>query len=84
MGAPQTCQLDSQTSLRLDGFVLSVTHPDQQEALFDLDLLDVKDQHHLLSILYKCWLDAECTWNPLLGEEITAVQKEADRFTMLV
>ncbi len=84
MGAPQTYQLGSQTSLRLDGFVLSVTHPDQQEALFDLDLLDMKDQRHLLSILYKCWLDAECTWNPLLGEEIEAVQKEADRFTMLV
>ena len=84
MGAPQTYQLGSQTSLRLDGFVLSITHPDQQEALFDLNLLNVKDQRHLLSILYKCWLDAQCTWNPRLGEEIEAVQKEADRFTMLV
>ena len=84
MGAPQSYQLGSQTSLRLDGFVLSVTHPDQQEALFDLDLLDVKDQRHLLSILYKCWLDAECTWNPLLGEEIEAVQQGVDHFTILV
>jgi hypothetical protein len=84
MGAPQTYQLGSQTTLRLDGFVLSITHPDQQEAMFDLNLLDVNDQHHLLSILHKCWLDAEHPWNPRLGEEIEAVLKEADHFTMLV
>lgn len=84
MGAPQTYQLGSQTTLRLDGFVLSITHPDQQETVFDLNLLDVKDQHHLLSMLHKCWLDAEHPWNPRLGEEIEAVLKEADHFTMLV
>jgi hypothetical protein len=84
MGAPQTYQLGSQTTLRLDGFVLSITHPDQQETVFDLNLLDGKDQHHLLSMLHKYWLDAEHPWNPRLGEEIEAVLKEADHFTMLV
>jgi hypothetical protein len=84
MGAPQTYQLGSQTTMRLDGFVLSITHPDQQETVFDLNLLDVQNQRHLLSILHKCWLDAERPWNPRLGEEIETVLREADRFTMLV
>jgi hypothetical protein len=84
MGAPQTYQLSSQTTLRIDGFILSITHPDQQESVFDLNLLDVEDRRHLLSLLHKCWLDAERPWNPRLGEEIEAVLGEADRFTMLV
>jgi hypothetical protein len=84
VGAPETYQLDRQTSMRLDGFVLSITHPHQQEAVFDLNLLDWKDQHLLFSLLYEFWLDAECTWNPGLGEEIEAVQREIDRFTILV
>jgi hypothetical protein len=84
MGAPQTYQLGSQTTLRLDGFVLTITQPDQQEAVFDLKLLEVKDQRYLLSILRKCWLDAGCPLNPRLGEEIEAELSEADRFTMLV
>jgi len=84
MGAPQTYQLDRQTTMRLDGFVLSITHPHQQEAVFDLNLLDLKDQHLLFSLFYKCWLDAECAWNPGLGEEMEAVQKEVGYFTLLV
>jgi hypothetical protein len=84
MGAPQTYQLDRQTTMRLDGFVLSITHPHQQEAVFDLNLLDLKAQHHLFSLLCKYWLDAECSWSPPLGEEIEAVQQGADCFTMLV
>jgi hypothetical protein len=84
MGAPQTYQLDRQTTIRLDGFVLSITHAHQQEVVFDLNLLDLKDQHRLFSLLQKCWLDAEVAWNPGLGEEIEAVRKEVDHFTMLV
>src|SRR6266516_976240 len=78
MGAPQTYQLSSQTTLRIDGFILSITHPDQQESVFDLNLLDVEDRRHLLSLLHKCWFDAERPWNPRLGEEIEAVLGEAD------
>jgi hypothetical protein len=84
MGATQTYQLDRQTTMRLDGFVLSITHPHQLETVFDLNLLDLKEQHHLFSILYKYWLDAECSWNPPLDEEIEAVQQGVDCFTMLV
>ncbi len=84
IGAPQTYQLDRQTTIRLDGFVLSITHPHQQEVVFDLNLLDLKDQYRFFSLLQKCWLDAEVAWNPGSGEEIEAVQKEIDHFTMLV
>jgi hypothetical protein len=84
MGAPQTYQFGSQTTLRLDGFVLTITHPDQQEAVIDLNLLEVKDQRYLLSILHKFWLDAECSLNPRLGGEFDAELREADRFTMLI
>jgi hypothetical protein len=84
MGAPQTYQLDKQTTLRLDGSVLSISHPDQQEAVFELNLLDAKYQRYLLSNLNEYWLDAKCPWKFGLGEEIEAVQMEADRFTILV
>lgn len=84
MGAPQTYQLSNQTTLRIDGFVLSIIHPDQQESMFDLELLHVEDQRHLLYLLHKRWLDAERPWNPRLGEEIEAALWEADRFTILV
>jgi len=84
MGAPQTYQLSSQTNLRIDGFILSITRPDQQESVLDLNLLDVEDRRHLLYLLHKGWLDAEHPWNPRLGEEIRAVLRKTDRFTMLV
>lgn len=84
MGAPQTYRLSNQSTLRIDGFVLSIIHPDQQESMFDLNLLDVKDQRHLLFLLHKRWLDAERPWNPRLGEEIEAALEEAERFTILV
>lgn len=84
MGARKTYQLSSKTILRIDDFILSITHPDQRESVLDLNLLDAESRRHLLSLLHKCWLDAEPLWNPRLGEEIRAVLGEADRFTMLV
>lgn len=84
MGAQQAYQLSSQTTLRIDGLTLSITHPDQQESVLDLNLLDVESRHQLLSLLHNYWLDAESLWNPRLGEEIRAVLGEADRFTMPV
>ena len=84
IGAPQTYQIDRHTTMLLDDLVLSITQPHQQESVFDLNLLDLKDQHLLFSLFYKCWLDAECAWNPGLGEEMEAVQKGVGHFTMLV
>lgn len=84
VGAAQIYHLDRQTSLRLDDLVLSITHPHQQEAVFDLNLLDLKDQHYLRTLLYKCCLETGCSWNPGLDDEIEAVQERVDHFTMLV
>jgi hypothetical protein len=84
MGAPQTYQLSSQTTIRIDGLVLTIINPDQQESMFDLNLLDVDDQRRLLFLLRKRWLEAERPWNPRLGEEIEAALEEATGFTVLV
>ncbi len=85
MGSPQTYQLNKQTTLRIDDLVLSITHPDQQESVLDLNLLEVEDRRHFLYMLHKCWLNAEHPWNPGLGEEIKAVLLgESERFSMLV
>ncbi len=84
VGAPQTYQLDRRTTLRLDDLVLSITHPHQQEVVFDLNLLDLKDQYRLCTLLYKYCLDTECSWNSDLGDVIEAVQGRVDHFTMLV
>jgi hypothetical protein len=84
IGAPQTYQLDRQTTMRLDDLVLSITHPHQPEAVFDLNLLDSKDQQRLFFLLYKRGLDAGCAWNPGLDGEIEDVHKGVDHFTMLV
>jgi hypothetical protein len=84
IGAPQTYQLDRQITIRLDDMVLSISHPQQQEALFDLNLLDLKDQYHLLSLLCKSCLYAECAWDAGSGKEMEAVQERVDHFTMLV
>lgn len=84
IGAPQTYQIDRHTTMVLDDLVLSITQPQQQECLFDLNLLDLRDQQHLFTLLYKCCLDAGCAWNSGSGEEIEAVQKEAVHFTILV
>jgi len=64
--------------------VLTIIHPEQQESLFDLNLLDAEDRRLLLFLLRERWLDAERPWNPRLGEEIEAALEEADHFTMLV
>ncbi len=84
VGASHTYQLDRQSTLRLDDLVLSITHPHQQEAVFDLNLLEVKDQHHLCTLLYECYLVNECSWNPGICDEREAVQGGIDHFTMLV
>jgi hypothetical protein len=51
LGAPQTYQLTAQTTLRIDGLLLTVTYPDRPEALFDLNLLRPSDRQRLLQLL---------------------------------
>lgn len=84
MGSPQTYRLTNQATLRIDGFVLSIIYPDQQESMFDLNLLEPDDQRHLLHLLYERWLEAQCSWNPSLGEEIEEALREAERSALAV
>ncbi len=84
VGAPQTCQFNRQTTLRLDDQVLSITHPHQQEVVLDLNLLDLKNQYHLCTLLYECCLDTGCSWNLGIADEIKDVHEEVGCFTILV
>jgi hypothetical protein len=84
LGAPQSYKLTGSTTLMIDDFELVVIYPDGPEAVIDLNLLDPNDQHHLLYLLRKRWLDAQSPWNPHLGEEIEGALQETQRFTILV
>lgn len=78
MGARQNYLLSSQTILRIDGFSLSIIHPDKPKSLFDLQLLTPEDQRQILTLLRERWVEAERSWNPTLGDEIEAALKEAE------
>ncbi len=78
MGAWQTYILNSHTNLRLDGSVLVIIHPERPESLFDLQLLTPGQQCQLLTLLRERWMEAERTWNPLLGDEIEAALRQAE------
>jgi hypothetical protein len=79
MGALQDYVLNNQTTLRIDGFVLAVIHPDKPESLFDLHLLHPSDQRQLLTLLRERWVEAERPWNPSFGDEIEAALRKAER-----
>jgi MFS family permease len=78
LGALQTYTLSSQTTLRIDGLVLAIIHPDKPESLFDLQMLTPEDQRQALTLLRQRWLEAERPWNPEFGDEIEAALKEAE------
>jgi hypothetical protein len=72
LGASQKYVLNDHTTLRIDGFVLTILHPDKPESLFDLQLLAPRDQFQLLTLLRERWREAEGPWNPTFGDEIEA------------
>lgn len=82
LGAAQTYVLSSQTTLRIDGSVLAIIHPDKPETLFDLQLLTPEDQRQALTLLRERWLEAERPWNPEFGDEIEAALKETEHQTV--
>jgi hypothetical protein len=84
LGAPQTYQLNRQTTMRLDDMVLSITYPHQAEAVLDLRLLEPEEQYHILSLLHTYYPRGEYFWHPDTGDEIENVSEEVDYFTMLV
>lgn len=78
MGAMQTYVLNRQTTLRINGFVLAIIQPDNPESLFDLQLLETRDQRQLLTLLRERWAEeAEQAWNPGLGDEIEAALRRS-------
>jgi hypothetical protein len=79
MGAMQTYILNSQTTLRINGFVLAIIQPDNPESLFDLQLLAPQDQRQLLTGLRERWNEETGrSWNPTLGDEIEAALRRTE------
>lgn len=69
MAEPQTYPLTSQTTLIIEGFVLSIISSDKPESMIDLDLLHTKALDDLLNLLRKYRIDTQGMWNPPLDEE---------------
>ena len=82
MGASQTYTLNDHTSLRIDGSVLAIIHPERPESLFDLQLLTPDHQCQLLTLLRERWMEAERTWNPSLGDEIEEALRHAEHVSI--
>lgn len=70
LGSLHTYELNGQTKLGIDNFVLTIIQSNRPEAMLDLRLLSVEDRSHLLSSLRKCWIDAEQKWSPEFGAEL--------------
>lgn len=70
LGRLQTYELSSQTVMRIDDNVLTITNPSELETMLDLDLLTAADRRSLLALLYKNWIASQQSWNPTLGQEI--------------
>lgn len=68
MATPQTYPLTSQTTLIIEGFVLSIISADKAESMIDLDLLHTEDLDYLLNLLRKYRIAAQGMWNPQVDE----------------
>jgi len=62
LGLVHTYKLDTHTTIRCDGNVLTVIYPDMPESMLDLNVLAKADKHLLLALLYERWLASECLW----------------------
>ncbi|GCF09001.1 LrgB family protein [Dictyobacter arantiisoli] len=78
LGSSHTYCLNGQVTIRIDNFVLTISYPGHPESLVDLNLLSTEDQHQLLDLLHKRWIDAEQVWNPTLGDEIARALEAAE------
>jgi hypothetical protein len=78
MGSSHVYKLNSELTLRIDSFVLTIICPGMAESMVELSLLMPGDQRDLLSLLYKRWKDTLGVWNPDLGEEIAQALEQAE------
>ena len=62
LGLVHTYKLDSHTTIRCDGNILTIIYPDMPESMLDLNALNKDDRHMLLALLYERWIASECLW----------------------
>ncbi len=76
LGLVHTYKLNTHTTIRCDGNILTVIYPDMPESMLDLSVLSNDDRQHLLSLLYERWLASECLWTLSFD---TAIEKDAQK-----
>ena len=82
LGLVHIYKLDTHTTLRCDGTILTVIYPDMPESMLDLNVLSEGDKHLLLALLHERWLASECLWTLAFD---TAIEKHVKKVeTVLV
>ncbi len=84
LGSIYTYQLNNQTTIRLDGTVLTVIYPDMPESMLDLNSLDVEDQRLLLSLLRERCITAGQLWTRELSHETEKIAQRAESRIVVV
>ncbi len=62
LGLIHTYKLDTHTTLRCDGNILTIIYPDMPESMLDLNVLTGEDRQLLLTLLNKNWLASDQLW----------------------
>ncbi len=62
LGLVHTYKLDTHTTIRCDGSILTVIYPDMPESMLDLNALNEGDKHMLLALLRERWLTSDSLW----------------------
>lgn len=62
LGLMHIYKLDTHTTIRCDGNILTVIYPDMPESMLNLNVLSKADRQLLLTLLYEHWLASECLW----------------------
>ena len=76
LGLVHTYKLNTHTTIRCDGNILTVIYPDMPESMLDLSVLSKDDRQHLLSLLHERWLASECLWTLAFD---TAIEKDVQK-----
>ncbi len=76
LGLAHTYKLNTHTTIRCDGNILTVIYPDMPESMLDLSVLSNDDRQHLLVLLHERWLASECLWTLSFD---TAIEKDVQK-----
>ena len=86
LGYVHTYKLDTHTTLRCDGNILTVIYPDMPESMLDLNALNKGDRQLLLTLLHERWLASERLWTLSLDtvDDQSTQKTEVEQDALLV